>query len=278
METTEITEEIPVETDEVTEEIQQSTEEIQDELDNAQEELDEATKEISEKPKVGDKDYTESVKRDMIKLRKRAQKAEQEVLRLNSIIEKSGVNERPQRPSINQFKNEYDEIDYDAYDKAIVDYEDRYFEWKDGKKASEEIQVEAKTEHEENVERYIKQIDELRKDNPDIDKYISKDIFSKDLAYAIYDSPESGKLALYLGKNEMLAKSLSDMSEKQMLKELGKLEERIISLTKNTSQTPRPIIPVDDSTGISEIDESNLSDDEWFKEYKKRRLKKLERG
>jgi len=87
-------------------------------------------------------------------------------------------------------------------------------------------------------------------------------------------------VSYYLGRpeNRAITDRIRSLSPQEQVYELGKLEAQLIiaQKTKKTTTAPEPIKPVG-ITGKMDVDESKLSDDEWFALEEKRRLEKLKK-
>ena len=270
------------------EEVQEAKEELQeaqDELQDAQDELKEATEETPDTPKTYDESYIkkiqEKVQKKIDKVTAKMYNYKERAEIAEAKLKEVSPADKPRRPNPKDFIDEYDQVNYDKYNQAVEQYEDARDNWKETQKSHESyqksIEEEIEAEKRENIQRYKEQIMELKNTVPNIVEIVSKEIFSPNLAEAIYASEESGKLALYLGQNESEAIRLSNAGEKEMVRELGKIEGKLNTLTRKSSNALPPISPVDDSRGIPDVDESKLSDDEWFARAEKRRLDNLKK-
>jgi len=185
---------------------------------------------------------------------------------------------QPVPPDLRKFTDEYGTIDTAAYNNALGDYTKNMLSWHKGQEAVVKAEDEAKAEMETKIQNFLEQVDELEEEYPDIRKAIEKPIFGNELRNVLFDSELGAKIALFLSNNEKEAIRLNQLSEKQMVKEVGKLEERINNLLKNTSKAPAPLTPVDDSKGkmLKDIDEIS-QDQEWFNARRREKLERLKK-
>jgi len=183
---------------------------------------------------------------------------------------------RPSRPSMTQFADEYGNVDHAKYDAAMVAYDDSLLTWKDRQRSQTEAEVNAKIEQETAFEKFNVVAETARAKYADFDEVINKKVYSPELQKALLED-QLVEVTYYLGKNENEALRLSQMPYHQMMKELGKLEGKLSTLTLKASRAPEPIRPVEGEKGIEVTDDSKLSDKEWFAKEEKKRLEKVKK-
>lgn len=238
----------------------------------------EVTEVKTPEPEKPDEEYSRKVQaridkitREKFDARARAERAEAELAEYR----KSQGN-RPARPSMAQFADEYGNIDHAKYDTAVTAYEDSLLGWRDRQKAQVEQEVNVKLEQEIAFEKFNTAAETARAKYSDFDETIDKKVFAPALQKALLED-QLVEVAYYLGKNENEAFRLSQMPFHQMMKEIGKLEGKLSTLTLKASQAPEPIRPVAGEKGIDVANENNLSDKDWFTKEEKKRLEKLKK-
>lgn len=183
----------------------------------------------------------------------------------------------PQVPNPQKFVNEDGVLNEIEYAKAMSDYTEKLVESKMPKPApAPEVEEVNPVAAWENV------ASKVAEKYPDFRQAVEKEVFKPQLAIALYEraledvedeTTVSAELSYYLGKNESEARRLSDLPQKQMLVELGKLEEKLNSLNKKTSQALEPIEPVTgDTLSPKEKPFKELSGEEVMKRFYDKRL------
>lgn len=191
----------------------------------------------------------------------------------------SKVSAVPQVPNPQKFVNEDGVLNEVEYARAMSEYTEKLVESKMPKPA-----VSQEVDEINPVEAWEQVAGKIAEKYPDFRDAVAKEVFKPQLAQALYEraledvddeTTVSAELSYYLGKNESEAKRLSDMPVKQMLVELGKLEEKISSLNKKTSQALEPIEPVTgDTLNIKEKPFNELSGEEVMKRFYDKELAK----
>ena len=213
----------------------------------------------------------DKITREKFEAKARAERAEAE---LSEYRKSEGS--RPARPSMTQFTDEYGNIDHVKYDAAVTTYEDSLLGWRDKQKAQIEQEVSAKMDQEIAFEKFNAAAELVRAKYTDFDEALDKKVFAPALQKALLED-QLAEVAYYLGKNENEALKLSQMPYHQMMKELGKLEGKLSTLTLKASRAPEPIRPVEGEKGIEVTDDYKLSDKEWFAKEEKKRLEKVKK-
>jgi len=238
--------------------------------DNKQESNEKNNKEIQ----VGDIQYTKNVEKRIGKITREKYELAQQVEDLKSKLQRfESKDSRPIRPNMKSYIDHEGNFDESKYNIDLGKYEDELFEWKDNKRYNKDSEIIQKAEADSRNEDFIIRAEKTRLKYSDFDQMMSKEIFSNVLIKELKESdPE---VAYYLAKNENEAMKFNNMPYSKMVKEIGKLEEKISSLNKKTSNAPPPINPVDGDKGI--IDNNNLSDEDWLKQAEKKRLDEIKK-
>ena len=261
-----------------TEETLETTEEIPaEEVEETTEETPEETVEKPKKPEIGDEDYTQSVKRQMTKLRMRARDAEERAAKAEAQVREQGK-QRPKRPSMDAYTDQYGNIDHRYY-SAMEKYEDSVLDWRESQKEVKQNEAMRVAKEEERIAEFINKAEPMIEKYPDFYDVVDKPVFSRALTDELLEHENGPSIAYFLGKNEALAANIGKMSPKKMDQELGKLEERLSTLAIKPSNAPAPINPVHDSKGELPKDIDDIEDDqEWYNAYKRERLRKFRGG
>ncbi len=180
---------------------------------------------------------------------------------------------RPIPPNLELFINSDGTIDHTRYSAALSLYNDAHYDWRESQKESKNRENQVKFEEESKMNTFVSQLEILQEKFPDIEQVIEKPVFSPQLRDVLYESEKGAEVAYYLGKNETEAFRISRLPEKQILKEVGRLEEKISGLIKNTSKAPTPPNPVGSGGSIPK-DPSKMTDQEWFNWRQQNRIKR----
>jgi hypothetical protein len=247
--------EVPGETQEVVEETQESV-------------VEEST------PEPGEVKYTKNVEKRIGKITREKYELAQQLEKVRLENEKlKGTSTRPPRPNIQSFTDEYGNLDSDRDNESIAAYEDNLYTWRENQRSAENMKITAQANQEARMEDFHERAEAVRAKHDDFDEAISKPIFTDHVINELFETdPE---VVYYLATNEKEAIKFNNMPPSKVGRELGKLEEKINSLSKKTSSAPEPITPVG-GTGVLP-DSNNLSDDEWFKTEEQRRLNDLKK-
>jgi hypothetical protein len=184
----------------------------------------------------------------------------------------------PKAPVPSQYTDAYGNFDEGTYQKDMLDFVDSHSNWKKGKAEAVEIDQKYQERFNERYEVFMEQVNALKVTNPEIEQIIEKPIYSKPLEAAILESDDSGKLILYLGKNESEIHKLNEMGKKEPWKiaeYLGMIEGKLNVLEKKKSNATEPIVPLGGNNGNLKDIDSITNDDEWYKERQKEKLRKL---
>lgn len=159
------------------------------------------------------------------------------------------------------------------------EYEDALLSWHESKKEKERTEEKQKTEIKQAVEKFEEKAVKLREVYHDFDEVINLFPSTETMRLTLLKSDEGALMAYYLGRpeNHSLAERIANQSPEKQIYELGKLETKLILAQKQTKTTkaPEPVKPV--GMGAPPVDESALSDDEWFKLQQQRRLENIQK-
>jgi hypothetical protein len=200
---------------------------------------------------------------------RKRREAEREVERLQKeLAEKSKATApSPDRPKIENFETQ------EAYEDAL-------FNWRDSKKQNETLAEQRQREEAEALAKYRINAEKVRSVYEDFDEVVEQPVFSPTMREVLLNSDEGPMVSYFLGRpeNQAITDKIRSMPERLQVYELGKLEAKLLlaQKTKKPTGAPAPISPVG-ATGGHTIDESKLSDDEWFKLEKQRELEKIKK-
>jgi hypothetical protein len=183
----------------------------------------------------------------------------------------------PQVPIPQEFDEGYG-VDQKKYQTAMSDYWKKIKEWDKGKEESAKIEEQVQQRYNERLSIYREQIETLKTEEPDILNLVSNVKVTPVVEAAILESEESGKIAVYLGKNPAEAAKLNQMEPYQVGEYLGRIEEKLSFTEKKQSKAAPPIIPLDGKTGTIGKKPSEMTDQEWQDSRRKEKLIKLKKG
>jgi hypothetical protein len=165
----------------------------------------------------------------------------------------------------------------DQYD-TTTEYEDALFDWNDKRKEIVSRAEKQKVQYEEALNTFQQRAEAVRKEYDDFDEVVEAPVFSTVMRTALLHSDNGPLVAYHLGRpeNKALADKIRSMPTEMQPYELGKLESQLLLAKQNkkVSAAPPPIKPVG-MGGSPAIDESTMSDDEWFKLERQRTKDKL---
>lgn len=192
---------------------------------------------------------------------RKRREAEREVARLKKQLEeKQAQPQSSNRPRLENFETQ------EAYEDAVAD-------WKYD-------QREAVRKEERALQEFKKKAAEFKKEYEDFDEVVEQPVYSRVMQEVIFKSDNGVMLAYYLGRpeNREVADRINELSEIDQVYEMGKLEAKLLlaKKIKKTTTAPEPIKPVG-TKGSAVVDDSNLSDDEWFKREQQREMEKAKK-
>lgn len=184
-----------------------------------------------------------------------------------------GRNQQPQRPAAaDQPPKIGDFQDIEAYTSAVAEYKAQQIL---EKRISETIQAQREANHRHQQEAlaasWSEKVAKTANEFPDWEDVAAETdaTVTDTMQRAILESDHGPRLAYYLAKNPDEAERIARMSPVRQIAEIGKLEDRVLSLkptAKAPSKAPAPISPVSGrakaTTGLSD----DLSVDDWLKE------------
>ena len=245
-------------TEQVAEEVQEETPAVVEEV--AQEETQSEEIEI---PKPKKPNYQERIN----ELTRKRREAEREAEHWKELVSKKEVIQTSNRPQLENFSTQ------EAYEDAL-------FDWRDKGKQSEIQKTQQIKSEEEALVKFKANAEKVKSVYEDFDEIVEQPVFSPTMREVLLNSDEGPMVSYFLGRpeNQETADKIRRLPERQQVYELGKLEAKLILAQKQKKPTgaPTPISPVG-ATGGGTIDESKLSDDEWFKLEQQRELAKLKK-
>jgi hypothetical protein len=195
--------------------------------------------------------------------------------------------EIPKAPNPQKFIDEYGNFDEDKWNSAMSEYNEKYSDHRESKKKQEEIDQVTKSDEDKRIKSWNDVAAKAIEKYPDLQEVTSKDVYSPILIDVLKDKAKedieedttvSADLAYYLGKNIGELNRINRLDPINMLIELGKIQGKIESLTKNVSNAPKPLETLDAEKGsLKDSDEfPDGKDDEWYAWRQKQKRKKLE--
>lgn len=160
---------------------------------------------------------------------------------------------------------------------TVEEYEDALLNWHEGRRSRELTLAEERKRKQELFEQFEEKAKKARAEYDDFDDVINQPIFTDTMKEVLLSSEHGPDFTYFIAKDSALANRIARMPAGRQAYELGKLETEylIAKKTKKVTSAPEPITPIGATGSPSKIDESTLSDDEWFKREQKRRLDKL---
>lgn len=226
-----------------------------------------------ERPKVGDEDYTNAVRKRIDKVTREKHEALREKDKLQKeLVElksKFLTIERPVRPSEDNFRDSYGDLDRKLHEQAVSEYEDKLLEWNDRKRDINSQKQTASTPNipeqvpDEHLSQFVEQCDKARQKYKNFDAIAEKPIFTEALKKAIIESELGAEMLFYLGNNDDYTKKIGILPENTMMKEIGRLEGKIIASQNKTSSAPGPINPIVGGD-VPRKDRTKMSADEYY--------------
>jgi hypothetical protein len=199
--------------------------------------------------------------------------------------------EIPKAPNPQKFVDEYGNFEEDKWNSAMAEYNEKYSDHRDSKKKQEEVVQVTKEEEEAKQKNWEDVAIRAIEKYPDLQEVTNKDVYNPVLIDVLRDKSKidieedttvSADLAYYLGKNPVELARINKLAKNDpvnMIIELGKIQGKLESLTKNVSNAPKPLETLDAEKGSLKDSEEfpDGKDDEWFQWRKKQKLEKLKR-
>ena len=157
-------------------------------------------------------------------------------------------------------------------------YENDLLKWGLSELKREEEQTKRQREQAELEAQFQEDVAKLQDTYGDINEVIYQFPSTPTIVDTIYRAKNKALLAYYLGKNPNVAETICKLPSQSQIYELAQLEVKLVNAqrTKKPTGAPKPISPVG-ATGGNTIDESKLSDEEWFKLEKQREYEKIKK-
>ena len=138
--------------------------------------------------------------------------------------------------------------DYLAYEREMQSYRTDYrITQRELRKEAQAATLRAQAAIQEAVEDHQERIDEFRKKVPDFDDAVSKSglTASKAVELAVLESEHSAHLVYHLAKNPRLLAGLNGMNDRQVVREIGRIEASLkMPEAKTKTEAKKPIAPV----------------------------------
>jgi len=222
---------------------------------------------IVEQPPVQKKETAQEAI-DRITRKRREAEREAEYWR-NKALQPPVVEPKPVptgRPTVSQFE-------------TTEAYEDALMQWHDSKRVAEKNLAERRRSQEQAFSRFDEKAEAERAEHDDYDDVVKAPVFTDTMKAVLLTIENGPGLAYYLGSNTKEANRIAKLPPEQQSYEIGKLETQylIAKKTRKVPGAPDPLTPVGSTSGISKIDESKLSDDEWYRLEQQKLKEKLKK-
>ena len=199
---------------------------------------------------------------------KKQRDAEREVERLKRLVDANqAVSQVSTRPQVENF------VTQEAYEDAL-------FAWRDTGKSSEMQAIQRQRDEADAIAKFRTKAEKVKEIYEDFDEVVNNPVFTDTMRDVLLRSDDGAMVSYFLGRpeNYEAAEKIRSLPETQQVYELGKLEAKLILAQKQKKPTgaPSPISPVGASGG-KVLDESNMSDQEWFELEKKREYEKIKK-
>ena len=115
-------------------------------------------------------------------------------------------------------------------------------------------------------------MEEFRDRAPDYDQIVGNPnlTITPLMADAIKESDNGASVAYYLGKNPDEAARIARMSPVQQAAAIGRLEAKVTTPAKRSTQAPPPVKTVSGGTGTAAFDPDKSSMEDFYKEFMRR--------
>lgn len=266
----EVTTEV-AETPEVTEEVQ-----VETPAEEIKETVSETETEEAKPPAKKKETYQEGI--DRITRARREAEREREYWK-KVALEKGREEPREEKPASPETSHLPPRPTLDQFDTTMA-YEDALFDWRDHVRETQTRVAKQQADYDDALQTFNQRAKVLREEHEDFDEVIEAPVFSPAMRLALLRSENGPQVAYHLGRpeNRDLADKIRKMPIEMQPYEIGKLETRLIMAkqTKRVTGAPPPITPVGMGGG-GIVDESKLTDDEWYVLEKQRTLDKLKK-
>ncbi len=190
-----------------------------------------------------------------------------------SLKKQMDAGQRPLPPNLKDFTDSEGEVDHVKFQNAMVAHEDKLHTWRGAQGGPAPTAPELEQASEEFVAREV----EMKQKHTDYEEVIQRDVFTAELAAAIYGSKQGPDIAYHLGNNEAEAVRIRNLPPVEMSREIGKLEARFSAgepPRRNVSEAPAPITPLAGST-TPEKDPEKMTTPEWMAHEKQKNLERI---
>jgi hypothetical protein len=247
LENEEIKNETPSENEEVSAESKENDSENEDEISNDENEEESANSKKDDGKRKGNR----SIQKRIGRLKRREEEALREA---NFWKEKALENERAKR-SNDTPKNETSEKPRPDDFETQEDYIEALTDWKTDRKFQEfekgQEKKSAQQRENEFANSWQKKVQDFEDEAPDFQDVledVSHLTFSRMKLESIMESDVGPKLMYEIAQNEELAQKISEMSDTRAIREIGKIEARLLpsseTKTKKQTRAPKPITPI----------------------------------
>lgn len=246
--------------------VETSQEQLTPEQSAEQQAADEAAKKAADEAERQEQEATEQkpwfkrrfdeITRQKYEEKQRADRAEARAADLESRIKKLETKPddttqqftptRP-RPTRQEFEQKFDDIDQatEAYVSSVIQWE---FEQREAQRQAQDQIAKEREEKNKEVQTFeqkrIATVTAGREKYQDWEQVVFSipgAIMHRHLASAVMELPEGASVAYYLGKNLQEAERISQLSPYAMAAELGKIEVKLSTTEKPTTNAPEPL-------------------------------------
>jgi hypothetical protein len=166
--------------------------------------------------------------------------------------------------------------------ETVESYEDALLAWHSYRNTARNEAEKRRQVQVESVKTFNEKADVLRKKHEDFDEAIAAPVFTPTMRAVLLNSEQGPSVAYYLGKpeNAKIAGRIASLPPELQPYEIGKLETQLAlaQKTRRVPGAPSPINPIGATGEASRIDESKLSDDDWYRLEQKRKIEKLKKS
>lgn len=249
--------------------------------------LEQSSEKGQETKQESKEEYSRRVQKRIDQLTREKYEKDRRIKELERQIEilkrKSELGPRPVPPSIKAFTDEYGTIDEEGYKKALMEYEDKLYAWR---QAQQEIELPtSSTPSVPSVDipqptipdDFMEQVEKMKQKYPDFEEVVNRPVFTPEMRDAIFDSPHGAEIAYFLGKNQNEALRIGQLSPAQIYKEIGKLEAKFSATGKTVSGAPAPITPVE-GRNVVERDLEKMPIEDYMAYERQKRIEMLKKG
>jgi hypothetical protein len=196
--------------------------------------------------------------------------AEDRVKELEDKAKQIPVN-RPIPPNRDEYDAETD------YQKSLMEWKDRDDDWKENQRAEKKRKEEFENRLNSDIQKFVVRSANMKTKYSDFQERIDGTFYSALLKPVIIGSELGPEIGYYLTHHPDELQQLNSMDSIQAARAIGKLEERFNNVQKKATSVPPPINPVKGGLNTEIKDLSKIkNDDEWYKEWKAEKTRKLQ--